>query len=153
MNGIVQIIPIETFENEHFGISRGERFERLTEWLEDEGETPHDFGSWLSLSAGIKRGLMIVIEAKSPAQSLFLKFSAEAPDAGTYRVRTMPHGDIEEGRTAKVVAIPVDAKDPWAKPIASYEHRFVVTTVKNLRPHTRKIWIIGINDPGEALSE
>ena len=149
MNGLLHLVPIEAVYNPEFGLNRDERSERELAILEED-DSVDDSGVWLPLSSGIRRGPIYVLEARSPAQRVSIKFSPDAPDAGTYSIKPLLKGQVEEGVTKKVTQIPSSPVNPKFKRVASFQHRFVVTTLTSRHPYQKMVWIVGLDDPVES---
>jgi hypothetical protein len=151
MDGVLKIIPIEAFFDEHFGESQADRFERVMAIIDDRYFPPDDTIGWMGLRRAIRRNAMFSIEVQSPTLRIELGFSPNA-DGGTYKILPQPRGRPEEGRIESVLVWSPDMVlvNRQLARIEKYQNRFLVRSSTQSRPVMRKMWIIGIDDPVDA---
>lgn len=152
MNGIIQVLAIEAYFDEAFGLNAGERLERGMEIFEDRVMPLDDSVGWIPLRKAIKRNAMFSVEASSPAMDIELRF-APGVSGGSYKLTSLPRGEIEAGRIQKVIDVPVDSEDRRLIKVRQFQHQYVIASTTNLHPFKRKAWIIGIDDPVQTINE
>lgn len=144
--GVVQIIPVEAFDNPDYGLSREARSERLADLYSDELiPKPSGVAGWPIVQTAIRRGDLYVIETAMPNFKATLSFQPGKTDVGDYEIHPGPRVPTEKGRTVKVMLVPVDQSDHRVSMLAPYAERFAVVTVAAERPHARKIWLVGLD--------
>lgn len=148
--GVVQIMPVEAFNNPDYGLSHEARAERLADAYSEEPVRRRGVGDWPTVETAIRRGELYVIETSAPSFTATLRFCPTRPDSGDYEIRRRPRGGVEKGRTVKATPIPVDEKDDRVAMLAPFAERFAVVTVAAARPHARKMWLVGLNTVREA---
>jgi hypothetical protein len=149
--GFVSFVPVESFINKDYKLSRDERLDRMAGRYMDIGCLEEvSFGTWISATDALKRDGLFVVEAKSPTHKVRICFG-EKQDGNYDLIGIMPKS-IEHGITQAVTPIPRNEEDTRFQKIMACPERYVVIT-SSPPPIRRMAWIIGLNDVREVNAE
>jgi hypothetical protein len=144
--GIVRFMSPEDYAGPDYGLSaRASLIRELQELVSEEKPIEMGIAHWPKIQTAIRRGGLFVIETATPGFKATLRFNPQNEDAGDYEIHPRPRGQVQKGRTIKVAAVASDASNRRLAGVANFATRFAVTTVAELRPHRKLIWIIGLS--------
>ena len=145
--GVVQFMPIETFNDPTRGLDKDARSDRFMEAFASDGPPRlQNVGDWPWVHTAILRDGVFVIETSPPSFTATLHFCPERPDAGDYEIHYRPRGRVEKGRTVKITAVDVGETDTRVSMLTLFATRYAVVTVGSERPHARMMWLVGLKD-------
>lgn len=113
--------------------------------LGDPGNLPKErVSDWPRITRARRYEGSFILEARSGSKLFSLRFNPEDQRNGSYSIKPLGGGMIEEGETDKVISVDDElVRHPPYSLLASFVHRFGVATFDR-RSGARKGWLIGL---------
>jgi hypothetical protein len=143
--GVVQFLPLTTFQDPDRGLNREARIERMLEDYDEPAPRRPGIGDWPRVHTAIRRNGMFIIETSTPSFTAMLRFCPERPEAGDYEIRRLPRGGVERGRTLRLKEVPADEPNPRVSMLTPFQVRYFIVTGADDRARTELAWLVGLN--------
>jgi hypothetical protein len=151
--GSLSFVPIESFVNKAYKLSRDEQISQVYDVLEERPLSEASNWSWMDVTTAIKRGEEFAMEASTPSHWAYLRFSLRNPEIGKYEITGTSPKFNESGVTQKITPIRSQEADPRFGKIITCATRYVVLTITLQHPIVRRAWILGLDSFREFEEE